>query len=372
VSARLVLVTGGCGFIGRHLSTRLRREGYGVRVLDCLSPQVHGHIYDPSWMDELGIEFLKGSVCDSVACLDATENVEAVVHLAAETGTGQSMYEMSRYMDTNVTGSATLLEACARRRIGRIVLSSSRAVYGEGMWQCGTCGVVHPSVRSGDGGQGGDWGPPCPKCKIPVTRLLPTSEDAQMDPASVYGISKLAQELLVWGVQRVYPAKVSILRFFNVFGPGQSLSNPYTGVLAVFANRAREDKVIDLYEDGEILRDFVFVDDAVEALLAGLDVSRSVVCNVGSGQVVSIRHLAEAIVAIVGSSSDLIVTNRGRVGDVRGLQADIRAAERVLGWTPTVTLDEGLRRFLDWASSQPYEDRYEQSLSELCDQGLYR
>lgn len=368
----LILVTGGCGFIGKHLCTRLRSEGFGVRILDSLEPQIHGTDYDARWMREAGIEFLQGSVRDPDACLEATDGAHAVVHLAAETGTGQSMYEMSRYMDTNVTGTAVLLEACVRRQTGKIVLSSSRAVYGEGMWECAHCGPVHPSLRSARSGRAGEWNPLCPTCGARVVGLLPTPEDAPLDPTSVYGISKLAQELLVSSVKDIYAADVNILRFFNVFGPGQSLSNPYTGVLAVFANRARENKTIDLYEDGEILRDYVFVDDVVEALHAALLAHDTPICNIGSGHVVSIRYLAETIVAAAGSSSRLVVTGKGRAGDVRGLQADIRRSADVLGWTPKVSVVQGLALFLEWAFAQPFEDRYEESLSELQRRGLYQ
>lgn len=368
-----ILVTGGCGFIGRHLCRRLRLEGYRVTVLDSLSQQVHGPDYDGSWMNEAGIDFIQGSVCDSAMCHDAMEGCDSVIHLAAETGTGQSMYEMRRYVDTNVTGTAVLMEACIERRVPKIVLSSSRAVYGEGMWTCTNCGPVHPSVRSLDGDGDSQWLPACPRCGLPTPHLNPTDEDAPIDPASIYGISKLTQELLTLGVKSAYPADVSILRFFNVFGPGQSLSNPYTGVLAVFTNRARENRTIDLYEDGEILRDFVYVEDVIDALVAALRARDVPVCNIGSGRVVSIRYLAQTIIELLGSTSELRVTGKGRVGDVRGLQADVkRATASLSGWTPRVQLEQGLRYFLDWAMSQAYEDTYESSLNELSKRGLYR
>jgi dTDP-L-rhamnose 4-epimerase len=328
--------------------------------------------YDVSWMEEAGIEFMRGTVLASQDCLQATDGVDAVVHLAAETGTGQSMYEMRRYVETNVTGTAVLLEACAERQVAKIVLASSRAVYGEGMWRCPACGPVHPSPRTFDGAETGDWRADCPNCGNKVTDMLPTEDDAPLDPTSVYGTSKLAQELLIQGLARIQAIDASMLRLFNVYGPGQSLSNPYTGVLAVFATRARQGKTIDLYEDGEILRDFVFVEDVVDAFCAALEASNPPTCNIGSGRAVSIRYLAETIVATLGSSSTLTVTGRGRKGDVRGLEADITRARDILNWTPTTPLEEGLRRFLSWAMSESYEDGYERSLRELVERGLYK
>lgn len=214
--------------------------------------------------------------------------------------------------------------------------------------------------------------PLCPVCGVPVEGLASTAENASLDPTSVYGISKLAQELLVLRMKDVYPTDVSVLRFFNAIGPGQSLSNPYMGVLGVFVNRARENKTIDLYEDGEILRDFVHVGDVVEALVRALDCPVVPVCNIGSGWAVSIRHLAQKIVNLLGSESRLEVTGKGRVGDIRGLEADISTAARFLGWKPTISLDEGLRCFIEWAASQVYDDGYEHSLLEFETRGLYR
>lgn len=340
--------------------------------MDCLTEQVHGPTPDLSWLDESGIELVRGSVCDSQTCVDALAGIDTIVHLAAETGTGQSMYEIRRYLDTNVTGTGVLLEACIQKQVRKVVLSSSRAVYGEGMWICARCGPVHPSLRPSGTGPSNNWAPLCPTCQAHVVDLLPTPEDAPNDPTSVYGISKLTQELLVRRLREAHSLDVSILRFFNVFGPGQSLSNPYTGVLAVFLNRARQNRTIDLYEDGQIIRDFVFVDDVVEAVAAAIRVHNPPVCNIGSGRIASIRELAETITRLVDSVSHLVITGKGRAGDVRGLQADINRAANALAWAPQVSLEEGLEHFVAWAACQPFEDLYEQSLSELSLRGLYR
>jgi len=372
-SLRRILITGGCGFIGKHLALRLRDLGHEVRVLDILSPQVHGPSPDLSWMLEHDVGLVRGSVTDPQACDEALESVGGVFHLAAETGTGQSMYELGRYMDTNVTGTAVLLEACIRRGVRCLVLSSSRAVYGEGSWLCAACGPVHPALRAmPEPGEAPQWSPLCPMCGQPVASALPTQESESAQPVSVYGISKLAQEQLVGLCGRAFGLSYSILRFFNVFGPGQALQNPYTGVLAVFVNRARLGRPLDLYEDGKILRDFVFVEDVVKALILAMEKGEPGPLNIGSGRAVTIEEIAHMIMALAGSSSSLQVTGRMRFGDVRGLVADIGQAASTLGWSPATSFEEGLKAFVDWAAQSPAEDSYEGSLAELKARGLYQ
>jgi dTDP-L-rhamnose 4-epimerase len=368
----MILVTGGCGFIGKPLCQRLRRMGREVRILDCLTEQVHGPAPDLSWVKESGASLLRGSVCDPAACQASLAGVETVIHLAAETGTGQSMYEMRRYVDTNVTGTAVLLEACGAHPVRKFVLASSRAVYGEGSWRCPACGPVHPALRAPETGRAGSWNPVCPRCGCPTSGLLPTGEGETAMPTSVYGVSKLAQEQLVSLARGTFGLQGTTLRFFNVFGPGQSLSNPYTGVLAVFVNRARTGKGIELYEDGEIVRDFVFVDDVVGAILDATRSDDPGPINIGSGRTFSIGALARFVTARVRSGSILSVTGKMRTGDVRGLVADLGRAERILNWRPSTPTEEGLARFVDWAMTQPFEDRYDDSMEELRARGLYR
>jgi len=369
---KMFLITGGCGFIGRHLSIELRRQGHVVRVLDTLSPQVHGLSPDLGWMADHGVELVRGSVTDPQACEEALAGADHVFHLAAETGTGQSMYELRRYMDTNVTGTAVLLEACARAGVRRLVLSSSRAVYGEGTWRCATCGPVHPRLRElPEPGRPPQWSPLCPRCGRPVADALPTQESESCQPVSVYGVSKLAQEQLVELCGKASGLSCGILRFFNVFGPGQSLQNPYTGVLAVFVNRARLGRPLDLYEDGRILRDFIFIDDVVRALVLAMERQTAGPLNIGSGRVVTIEEIARTIASLTGSSSEFVVTGKTRFGDVRGLVADLSAAEAALGWTPAISFERGLEAFVGWASELPAEDSYENSLAELKQKGLY-
>jgi len=282
------------------------------------------------------------------------------------------MYEMKRYIDVNVSGTAVMLEECRKRGVRRFVLASSRAVYGEGAWRCDRCGRVNPFVRKWDKVGASNWNPRCPTCGAVTTSLMPTCEDDVLLPASVYGVSKESQEQLVSLAGRTSDTACTILRFFNVFGPGQALSNPYTGVLAVFVNRARAGRAIDLFEDGEILRDFVYVGDVVESVVGALSGSGAGPFNIGSGEGVTIRKLAEAIVGLTASGSSIRMTGKMRIGDVRGLVADIRRAESQLNWRPTTRFDEGLRRFVEWAMQKEFEDLYERSMEELRQRGLYR
>jgi len=367
-----ILVTGGCGFIGKHLSLELSRGGHRVRILDTLSPQIHGDDPDLGWLDDAGIVLMRGSVCDPDACARAVDGVDAVVHLAAETGVGQSMYEIRRYMDVNVTGTATILEEVQRGEVERFVLSSSRAVYGEGTWRCTHCGPVHPTLRGFESGETRQWNPPCPVCGETVQTLLPTSESGTFDPVSVYGISKAGQERLTLLSGRSSGVACTALRFFNVFGPGQSLRNPYTGVLAVFVNRARGNKPIDVFEDGNILRDFVYIDDVVNAILRALETESPDPFNIGSGRAISILEIARQIVKELGAGSAITITGKGRVGDVRGIVGDTSLAHSCLGWTPSIGFEEGLSRFVSWAHGESYSDTYERSLRELETKGLYR
>lgn len=364
-------MTGGCGFIGKVLVLNLAATGQRVRVLDNLLTQVHGEKPDLRWLDSSGVEFVKGSVCDPATCKTAVADMESVVHLAAETGTGQSMYELRRCVDTNCTGTATILEACCAAGVRKFVLSSSRAIYGEGCWQCTTCGPVHPAIRLHSRAPGSSWNPLCPLCGSPAASMLPTPEGTAPKPISVYGITKLAQEQLVALVRDNTGMDVSVLRFFNVFGPGQSLRNAYTGVLGVFVNRARQGRPIDVYEDGEILRDLVYIDDVVDAIKRAMERERSVTCNVGSGQSVSIAEVARQIVAMCESDSEIALTGKSRAGDVRGLIADISLAAEKLEWRPRVEFRKGLANFVRWALESDYEDRYEESLKELVSRGLY-
>ncbi|MGX9733424.1 NAD-dependent epimerase/dehydratase family protein [Janthinobacterium aestuarii] len=371
-----VLITGGAGFIGQRLCRTFLGQGMQVRVLDNFSPQIHASDVLP---DDLAgkVELIKADVRDRDAMKQALTGVHAIVHLAAETGTGQSMYEIDRYFSVNVQGTATMLdllqnEDCAKD-LRSIVVASSRAVYGEGAYQCASHGTVFPHQRTREHLSAGMFEPVCPVCVKPVA-LLPTTETAPFLPMSMYGLTKQVQEQAVLLFARTRGINGFGLRYQNVYGPGQSLKNPYTGILAVFSNLARQNQLIEIYEDGEESRDFVYIDDVVEATVRSVNHAGPFVgaLNVGSGQATSVMTVAQEIKQFFNSDSEITVTGAFRVGDIRHNIADVSVAADVLGFTPGVQFKDGLKHFLTWASQQPAEDKaaYARSVSELADKGL--
>lgn len=371
-----VLITGGAGFIGLRLCRAFLAQGLSVRVLDNFSPQIHATAALPD--DLVGkVELIVADVRDRAAMQQALTDVNAIVHLAAETGTGQSMYEIDRYFSVNVQGTATMLdllqnEDCAKD-LRTIVVASSRAVYGEGAYQCQEHGTVFPQQRTREHMSEGVFEPICPVCAKAVS-LLPTPESAPFMPMSMYGLTKQVQEQAVLLFARTRGINGFGLRYQNVYGPGQSLKNPYTGILAVFSNLARQNQLIEIYEDGEESRDFVYIDDVVEATVRSVNHTGQFVgaLNVGSGQPTSVMTVAQEIKQFFNSDSDIKVTGAFRVGDIRHNIADVGTAADILGLTPSVQFKDGLKNFLQWASEQPAEDKaaYARSVSELANKGL--
>ena len=374
--SNFVLVTGGAGFIGQHLIRALLRHGTKVRILDNFSPQTHAEVVLPDDLAE-HVEVIKADVRDRDALMRALPSVDTVVHLAAETGTGQSMYEIERYFSINVQGTATLLDLLQNDDCGKalrsIVVASSRAVYGEGAYQCAAHGMVFPEQRTRERMSGGAFEPVCPVCGAPVS-LLPTPESAPFMPMSMYGLTKQVQEQAVLLYARTRGINGFALRYQNVYGPGQSLKNPYTGILAVFSNLARQNQGIEIYEDGLESRDFVYIDDVVEATLRSFNYTGKFVgaLNVGSGQATSVMTVAQEIKAYFDSSSNIKVTGAFRMGDIRHNIADVSKLERVLGFVPIVPFKQGLASFLGWAAEQAPEDKaaYLRSVGELAARGL--
>ncbi len=372
-----VLVTGGAGFVGRRLVQALLQDGRHVRVLDVLLPQIHGP--DPRLPPELeGAEFMHGDVRDGDRLATALVGGDDVILLAAESGVGQSMYEVQRYVDANDRGTACLLQAVIEsRRPIPVVLSSSRAVYGEGLYHCHHCGEVSPVPRDTEMLRRAVWDPVCPICGG-VVEPIATHEDAPTNPGSVYAATKLAQEHFCSIVGNAYGLPITILRYFNVYGPGQSLSNPYTGILSTFFARAQSGRPIEVYEDGQESRDFVFIDDVVEAtrraLLNAEGQSQPLVqvLNIGTGIPISIAELAGAMLRVGDWDAPVHVTGAYRLGDVRHVFADTSRAKRVLGLTAGTSLDDGLRQWLNWAERGDYQDATEAALGLLAERGLYR
>lgn len=364
------LITGGAGFIGTHLSRRLLAEGLEVVVLDAFTPQVHGDNRDLAPDLRGAVRLVRGDIRDEAALRRALAGVEAVVHLAAETGTGQSMYEVARYSEVNLQGTAQLMDLLVNdpdRRVRHLVVASSRAVYGEGRYRCPLDGVVFPPARSRVALALGRFEPACPVCGLPLDRL-PTTEDTPPAPTSFYGLTKLVQEkmgLLFGGTLGI---STHALRYQNVFGPGQSLQNPYTGILAIFSGLARSGETLRIFEDGLESRDFVHVRDVVEATWRALNTEapEPVALNVGSGVATTVAEVAEGIVRHLGSRSRIQVTGEFRIGDIRHNTADLTRVREQLGFTPTTAFQEDLEAFLDWAAEErPATGGYARSLEEL-------
>jgi dTDP-L-rhamnose 4-epimerase len=370
-----ILITGGAGFVGRRLAQSLLAEGHRVTVLDTLSAQVHGPA-SAIPAELAGATFVRGDVRDTARLGKALSGVDAVAHLAAETGVGQSMYQVEHYVDVNDRGTACLLQAIVEsRRPIRLVLASSRAVYGEGLYHCAHCGEVAPPARDPAALARGVWDPACPVCGGAVTPIA-THEETRCRPASVYAATKLAQEQLCQTVSTAYGFPTVILRYFNVYGPGQSLSNPYTGILSTFHARAVAGKPIEIFEDGRESRDFVYIDDVVEAtrraLLAPEDQVRSQVVNVGTGVSVSIAELARTMLEIGGWDVPVQISGAYRLGDVRHAFADTTRLRAVLGIEAVTSLEDGLRQWLQWAEDHHAHDSTDVASGELAARGLLR
>jgi dTDP-L-rhamnose 4-epimerase len=377
-----VLVTGGAGFIGSRSVLRLLQEGHECVVLDNLHPQVHTHNPEQSstWKAVQGAcRTLVADVRDEMALEKALEGCDAVLHLAAETGTGQSMYEAGRYSSVNVTGTAILLQMVARRRdtIRRFVVASSRAVYGEGSYLCVEHGILTPHGRTLEGVRRFGFDPRCPQCLGELTPQ-PTTEVAALSPASVYAVTKLSQEQLVGVVCASATVPWLALRYQNVYGPGQSLNNPYTGVLSIFSRLMMQQADLEIFEDGLESRDFIYVDDVIAANMAALAAppDRTGIVNVGSGAGTPILRLVQLLGARYGYSGKVTVTGRFRAGDIRHNVASSVAARDLLGFSASVKIEEGVAEFCAWAknelASAPHvaDTGYLRSLAELEARGL--
>jgi dTDP-L-rhamnose 4-epimerase len=381
--AQKVLITGGLGFIGLTLARTLVRRGMTVRLLDNLSPQIHG--VDPqleldALLDKHLVEVMRGDVCQRRDWVSALRNVSSVVHLAAETGTGQSMYRIGDYTSTNVLGTALMLDVLANDRhdVKKLVLASSRSVYGEGAYECSLCGLVYPPMRSSGSLQASQWEPLCPCCSGSVQPVA-TPETARTSPASVYAATKLAQEDLVRIVANALGIPFLVFRLQNVYGEGQSLSNPYTGILSIFSNRIRQGKEILLFEDGLESRDFVHVSDVAEAITLGLtsEGGDGLTMNVGSGEQVSVEMIARSLMRQFRSSAPVIVSGQYRLGDIRHNFADMAVIRGCLAFSPKMTLEKGISRFVHWVKTQPVvqngaEDGLDRANRELIERGLMK
>ncbi|MCR2810246.1 MULTISPECIES: NAD-dependent epimerase/dehydratase family protein [unclassified Microbacterium] len=374
-----VLITGGAGFIGTRLARRFVEAGSTVTVLDALIPQVHGN--DPATTSTLlrsldGVAtVIRGTVTSTEDLRSAIAGATVVVHLAAETGTGQSMYEIDRYTETNVGGTAKLLDLLANEphTVRRILIASSRSIYGEGAYRAPDGTIVYPSHRTDADMAAGDFDVHIPG--VGPLSVIPTDENAKLHPSSVYGITKQMQESLILTVAPTIGIQPVSLRYQNVYGPGQSLKNPYTGILSIFSTLVRSGKEINIFEDGLESRDFVYIDDVVEATFRAATHPDAAggVFNVGSGTATTVLEVVDALFAAFGARVPTRVSGNYRLGDIRHNIADTTRLREVLGYTPAVDFREGVARFVDWVLTEPIEDdSYQRSLDEMASRNLLK
>lgn len=374
-----VLITGGAGFIGTRLARRFADAGCTVTVLDALIAQVHGD--DPPTTSPLlrsldGVaNVIRGSVTSEDDIRKALAGATIVVHLAAETGTGQSMYEINRYVKTNVGGTGHLLQLLTDEphNVHRLLVASSRSIYGEGSYRTQDGRIVHPPHRKDSDMAGGDFDVH-QAGEGPLT-VIPTDEQAKLHPSSVYGITKQMQESLIMTVAPAIGVEPVVLRYQNVYGPGQSLKNPYTGILSIFSTLIRQGKDINIFEDGLESRDFVFIDDVVEATYQAARVPEAAgsTFNVGTGVATTVIEVVEALFAAFGTSVPVNISGNYRLGDIRHNVADTTLLRDTLGVTAHVTFSEGVARFVEWVLTQPIEhDAYQKSLDEMSQRKLLK
>lgn len=376
-----VLITGGAGFIGNAIISRIH-EQYDVVVLDNFSPQIHGDHYEESFL-YLGIkdkcEIIHGDVCNAEDMAKALQGVDYVIHLAAETGTGQSMYELNRYTSVNILGTSNLLESILKNKfsVKKIILSSSRSVYGEGMYKCEAHGIVVPNSRVVEDMVKKDFEAKCPICGKDV-ELVSTTADCEIKPISMYAYTKMAQEKMLELMCPSMGIDYTIFRYQNVFGPGQSLSNPYTGILSIFSKRLLNNQDINIFEDGLESRDFVHVKDIAAFTVNALENPKTngKYLNVGSGESTSVMKVAETLKSMYGSSSKISVSGDFRIGDIRHNKADMEDTIACCGFTPYYTFEMGMKEFSDWVLAEDakkkieIDDAFEKSLAELAATGM--
>lgn len=375
-----LLITGGAGFIGSNVSLKLKAKGYDVTVMDALLPQIHGN--HPETTSPLyqtikdKVTFIHGSVTSREDWMKALKGQDAVIHLAAETGTGQSMYEIEKYVNTNIGGTSLLLDILtnSKHSVKRVLVAESRAIYGEGKYHCENCGDVYPSDRKDEDMSNGDFECHCPQCGNHVT-LVGTTEDSVIHPSSVYGVSKQVQGQLVHLICSTIGIEAVSLRYQNVYGPGQSLSNPYTGILSIFSTRIKNHNGINIFEDGLETRDFVYIDDVVDATILGLEIPKANghVFNIGTGLATSVLTVANTLCEKYGIEVPITVSGNYRSGDIRHNYADITLARQILGFEPRWSFPDGIEQFTKWVNSQQIQkDKYEVSIEEMKKKGLYK
>jgi len=365
-----ILVTGGAGFIGSHLVDKLVEMGHDVVVIDNLEPQVHQG-KQPSYLNSKA-EYIFKDVKDGKTLTSLLKDVEVIFHQAAAVGVGQSMYEIEKYVDANVMGTAKLLDVLVNKEnsVKKLIVASSMSIYGEGAYECGDCGIVYPELRPDEQMKKREWEMKCPECGE-IVKPLPTKENKPLKPTSVYAVSKRDQEELCLAVGRAYGIATVALRYFNVYGPRQSLSNPYTGVCAIFSSRIKNNNPPLIFEDGLQTRDFIYVDDIVQANILAMEKSQAnyKALNVGTGKKTSILEVANVLAKLYGKNIEPEVVNKYRAGDIRHCFADITEIQKI-GFCPKFTFEEGMKKLVEWGKQAEAVDKVEDATKELVERGL--
>ena len=376
-----ILITGGAGFIGSNLTLALLKKGHSIVVLDNLSTQIHGinaEETSPLYTSiKNSVTFIKGDVTNREHWQKALIGIDVIVHYAAETGTGQSMYEIERYTTVNVGGTGILLDLLANDKtlqVKKVIVASSRSIYGEGKYFSQELGIVYPNHRNDDAMQNGDFDVHYPNEKTAL-QLMPTDEESKIHPSSVYGITKQNQEQMVLCVCKAIGIKAIAFRYQNVYGPRQSLNNPYTGILSIFSSLILNGKPINIFEDGKESRDFVFIDDVVAATILGIenDTIHNDVFNVGAGVATDVITVAKTLLAKYNKDVPLTITGNYRLGDIRHNFVDLTKIKTALGFTSTVSFEEGITKFAQWVITQTIAaSKFENSIEEMKKKGLFK
>ena len=361
-----VLITGGAGFIGSHLADRLLEAGCRVTLFDNLEPQVHRG-RKPKYLPRKA-RFVRGDVRRREPLRREIRRSDVIFHFAAAVGVGQSQYEIHRYVDININGTAHLLDllASTKHRVKKLLVAGSMSSYGEGAYRCRRHGRVRPQVRTQKGRR---WDPPCPQCRGAL-KPLPTREDDRLICTSIYAVTKMTQEELVMNFGRAYNLPTVTLRFFNTYGTRQSLSNPYTGVAAIFMSRVKNRRAPVVYEDGNQTRDFIDVRDVAECCRLAMDRAEHEILNVSTGRPTSVRQMADQIIALDGAAVRPRIMRNFRSGDVRHCVGDASRARRRLRWKPRISLRAGLRELMEWSRAERAVDRFDRAHRELVRRGL--
>jgi len=366
-----ILVTGGAGFIGSFLTDQLIEKGYKVRILDNLEEQVHNG-KKPKYLNKKA-EFVKGDVRNRKTLEKAIQGIDAVYHLAAAVGVAQSNYEVKKYTDVNVGGTANLLDILIneKHKVKKLITISSMTGFGEGNYKCKTHGIVRPMLRGDKQLKKSRWNVKCPKC-VRIVTPSPTDDMAKEFPNSVYAITKKVQQDMALLNSDLYNFPTVVLRGFNVYGPRQSLSNPYTGVTAIFISRLKNGSEATCYEDGEMTRDFVSVHDVARAFVLALETDKAngEVINIASGKPTSIKQVAETLAKLLGKKGKVKVSGEYRKNDIRHCYADISKAKKLLNWKPEVSLEEGFKELVEWGEKEKAVDGFKAAEKELRKRGI--